>query len=230
MAPKLATTMMMLACSLAFQQDVLAQDMVMRYRCELPDGSTVALTRPPSADFQMGMGQCIEEPAPAVPEVRMSDPVELPLIARRDPSAITVDVQTIYAARELATWLERACVRHGVHRALAAAVMYTESRFRPQARSPKGALGLMQLMPATASRYGVRSARDLLDPRINIDVGVRHLRDLLNQFPGRLDLAVAAYNAGAGAVVQHGYRVPPYTETQRYVEQVLRLAHGLPAL
>jgi soluble lytic murein transglycosylase-like protein len=101
--------------------------------------------------------------------------------------------------------------------------MYVESRFREDARSPKGALGLMQVMPATGARYGAGTPAELMDPRTNIDVGVRHLRELMDRFPGRLDLALAAYNAGEDAVLRHGWRLPPYAETQRYVEQVIAL-------
>jgi soluble lytic murein transglycosylase-like protein len=89
-----------------------------------------------------------------------------------------------------------------------------------QARSNKGALGLMQIMPDTGRRYGVGRPSALLDPATNIETGVRYLRDLLLMFPGRVDLALAAYNAGEGAVVKYGYRIPPYPETQQYVRKI----------
>jgi soluble lytic murein transglycosylase-like protein len=89
--------------------------------------------------------------------------------------------------------------------------------------SRKGALGLMQLMPATARRLGVR---DPFDPAQNIQAGARYLRELLTQFRGDLALALAAYNAGEAAVMRAGYRVPPYAETLAYVPRVLRLARG----
>lgn len=107
---------------------------------------------------------------------------------------------------------------HGVDPALALAVVEVESAGRADARSPKGALGLMQLMPATAQRYGVA---DALDPDDNLRGGIRYLRDLLVQF-GSAELAVAAYNAGEGAVMRHGYAVPPFAETRAYVPRVLR--------
>lgn len=109
------------------------------------------------------------------------------------------------------------------------ALIATESGFDAQAVSPKGALGLMQVMPATAERYGVaadkRSSieKKLFDPRINIATGSRYLRDLLGMFPGQLELALAAYNAGEGAVQRAGNRVPNYPETQNYVTTVLQL-------
>jgi soluble lytic murein transglycosylase-like protein len=101
--------------------------------------------------------------------------------------------------------------------------MHVESANRPQARSPKGALGLMQIMPATGARYGVKKPQDLLDPATNIDVGTRYLRDLHQLFDGQMELVLAAYNAGEGAVKRHGNRIPPYRETQDYVRKVLRL-------
>ena len=123
----------------------------------------------------------------------------------------------------IAESLAQAARRHSLDPSLVAAVMYVESRYRPQARSPKGALGLMQLMPATASQYGVSTEQALLDPHVNIDVGAQHLRSLVDRFGDRLDLVLAAYNAGEGAVARHGHRVPPYAETRDYVRKVMAL-------
>lgn len=103
--------------------------------------------------------------------------------------------------------------------ALLHAVVEVESGYNVKAVSPKGALGLMQLMPATAQRYGVA---DPLDAAQNLRGGARHLRDLLDMFSGNKELALAAYNAGAGAVLAHGRRIPPYAETTRYVPAVLK--------
>jgi soluble lytic murein transglycosylase-like protein len=110
--------------------------------------------------------------------------------------------------------------QHGVSPVLAEAVARAESGLDPRARSPKGAGGLMQLMPETASALGVV---DRFDPRENISGGVRHLRYLLDRYKGSVTLAVAAYNAGEGAVDTHR-GIPPYAETRQYVEQVLRHA------
>ncbi len=104
--------------------------------------------------------------------------------------------------------------RHGVDPYLVFCVMHQESRFKAGATSSAGAAGLMQLMPGTAARYGVR---DIYDPAQNIEGGTRYLRDLLKLFGGRVDLALAGYNAGEGAVMKYGNRVPPYKETQNYV-------------
>jgi len=106
-----------------------------------------------------------------------------------------------------------------VDQALVRAVIHAESAFNPSAVSPKGATGLMQLMPDTARRYGVH---DLFDPTDNVHGGVRYLRDLLDKFDNDLRLVVAAYNAGENAVARYG-DVPPYPETTNYVQRVLSL-------
>jgi soluble lytic murein transglycosylase-like protein len=109
------------------------------------------------------------------------------------------------------------------------ALIATESGFDAAAVSPKGAVGLMQIMPATAERYGVTSDRKtpvqkkLTDPRTNIKAGSRYLRYLIDLFPGRLELALAAYNAGEGAVQRAGNKIPNYPETQNYVKTVMQL-------
>jgi hypothetical protein len=107
----------------------------------------------------------------------------------------------------------------GVHPELAYAVAAVESSFDPQARSVKGAEGLMQLMPDTAARFGVS---DPFDPADNVRGGVRFLKYLLDMFDGNLRLALAAYNAGENVVLALG-RVPPYEETRTYVDKVIRM-------
>ncbi len=108
-------------------------------------------------------------------------------------------------------------MRHGVDPRLVESVIRAESAFNPTAVSRTGARGLMQLMPQTAAMLGVR---DSFDPRQNIEGGVRHLRYLLDRYPGNVSLAVAAYNAGEGAVDSHR-GIPPFAETQQYVQRVL---------
>ncbi|MBI2202923.1 MAG: lytic transglycosylase domain-containing protein [Candidatus Rokubacteria bacterium] len=117
--------------------------------------------------------------------------------------------------------IREASNRYGVPEKLVTAVIRAESGFNPRAVSPKGARGLMQLMPRTASMLGVRNS---FDPAENIDGGVRHLRGLMEQFQ-HLPLALAAYNAGAQAVTL--YRgIPPYPETQGYVQKVMTFFNG----
>lgn len=103
--------------------------------------------------------------------------------------------------------------------ALVHALIYVESRYNPAARSPKGAVGLMQVLPETASRYGVVDPARSLEA--NLRAGTRYLSDLLQIFDSRLDLALAAYNAGENAVLRYGLRIPPYPETRAYVPAVL---------
>ncbi|MGH8644346.1 MAG: transglycosylase SLT domain-containing protein [Gammaproteobacteria bacterium] len=115
--------------------------------------------------------------------------------------------------------IAKAAHRYQLPDALLHAVIAAESAYNPLAVSHKGAMGLMQLMPDTARRYGVRN---LTDPMANLQGGSRYLRDLLRLFKQNLRLALAAYNAGENAVIRHGYQIPPYQETQLYVEKVLQ--------
>ncbi len=124
--------------------------------------------------------------------------------------------------------IRQAASKHGIDPALVKAVIAAESGFNPQAVSPKGAIGLMQVIPDTGARYGVTgdarrtAAQKLADPKINITTGVRYLSDLLRMFSGNLELVLAAYNAGEGAVQKHGNDIPPYAETQNYVKTVMQ--------
>jgi soluble lytic murein transglycosylase-like protein len=129
--------------------------------------------------------------------------------------------------------LEAAALSAAIDPALVIAVAAAESAFNTEAVSRKGALGLMQVMPATAERYGVAAhstaegRKAVMEPQVNAQIGSRYLADLLRLFDGDKELALAAYNAGEGAVMKYGKRIPPYPETQQYVERVMRLYRTL---
>jgi soluble lytic murein transglycosylase-like protein len=171
--------------------------------------------------------------AVAPDEVPYPEPVDIAAETSRTNPAVPVQPRTLVemagsasakasadmsASRPYLTLIETAARRHSVDPRLVHALITVESRYRADARSRKGAMGLMQLMPATARQWQVR---DPYDPAANIEAGVRHLRHLLERFD--LPEAVAAYNAGAGAVRKFG-GVPPFRETQAYVRLVLHLA------
>jgi soluble lytic murein transglycosylase-like protein len=132
---------------------------------------------------------------------------------------------TRFAAVELGRAYDDLIAEHSrtnrVRPDLVRAVVQVESAFNPQARSPKGAMGLMQLMPATARQYGVTNP---FNPAENVRAGVAYLRELLDRYQGNEELALAAYNAGPGAVDKHGQTVPPYRETLNYVAQINQIS------
>ena len=153
------------------------------------------------------------------------------LIARIEPDEVQYPEDVLAALPALQSIIEPpaipeafrdiisvAAARHGVDANLVHALIQVESAYHSNARSPKGAMGLMQLMPSTARQYGVVN---LYDPKTNIETGIRHLKSLLNRFSD-LPLALAAYNAGEGAVERFG-GIPPFKETRDYVSRILRL-------
>jgi soluble lytic murein transglycosylase-like protein len=185
-------------------------------------GVTHYSDRPLNARYQLlyrgsGMGGPIARPG-SVPSYSASAVTRMELSTR------------FKAVRHL---IREAASQHGLEFELLQAVIATESGFDPQAVSPKGAVGLMQLIPETAERFGVRpqgkqSVSDrLTDPRTNIQAGSRYLAWLINHFDGDLRLAVAAYNAGEGAVLRAGRRIPNYPETIDYVRKVTDLHFSL---
>jgi len=144
------------------------------------------------------------------------EPIEAPIVPPAPaPKAPPPVPPRVVEPKEL---VERAALRNGLPPEFLHSVATVESAYQPAAISPKGAIGIMQLMPRTAAALNA----DPLDPEQNVEAGARHLRDLLLRYDGQTRKALAAYNAGAGAVERYG-GVPPYRETQLYVEKVLRL-------
>ena len=130
------------------------------------------------------------------------------------------ELQLSLSSRPYRDHVLEAAKLHNIDPALVHAVIQVESAYNFKAVSPKGAVGLMQLMPATGLRYGL-SAKQLRSPADNIRAGTRYLAELLKMFGGDVKLALAGYNAGEGAVLKYGNRIPPYRETQAYVPRVL---------
>lgn len=157
-------------------------------------------------------------PAPAEPEVAPPPPPRVLVYFENSPSYKSVQ----HLLREAST-------KHGIDYALLKALIATESGFDSSAVSPKGAVGLMQLIPPTAERYGVKAGKNasiekkLTDPVVNIRAGASYLSDLIKMFPGQIELALAAYNAGEGAVQRAGNKIPNYPETKNYVKTVMQL-------
>lgn len=197
-------------------------------------------------NFDMRNGVRVEVPAPKPlvskdprrPKVRTSgvtNKTSIPSVGTDSlvkPTIMFADQPVIVAATSMSPlrgyttgssqvdgYLVDSGARNGVDPLLLYSVMHQESSFKSYATSPKGARGLMQLMPGTAARFGVSS---IFDPRQNIEGGARYLRFLLDRFDGDVNLALAGYNAGEGAVEKYGWRIPPYAETQEYVRRISR--------
>ena len=149
-----------------------------------------------------------------VPTTRRETPVR-PAVPAAPPNAAPAPATTVAAIAEA---VERAAAQHSLPPALLHSVIKVESNYNPSAVSRKGAQGLMQLIPSTALRFGVS---DVFDPADNIQGGAKYLRYLLDLYHGDYPLALAAYNAGEGAVAKYG-TVPPYPETQNYLRLVAR--------
>jgi hypothetical protein len=164
-------------------------------------------------------------------EVEVADIVELPRTDGEAPATYDLSYRSqrkpLYGT-PFDPIIEAESRRYNVDASLVSAVIRAESNYEPRSVSRKGARGLMQLMPATARRMGVRKP---FDPRSNVRAGVRYLRELADRYDGRPELVLAAYNAGEGAVQAHG-GVPPYRETVEYVKRILSWwtpAQALPA-
>lgn len=153
------------------------------------------------------------------PRLDSSAPKVKGKLAGQDPNYSRAAGNRSVSAAEIDRYINEAAARHHVDPNLVRALVKVESNYNPGAVSPKGAMGLMQLMPATARKYDVRNP---LDAAQNVEAGVRHLKGLLENFGGDVSLSLAAYNAGQGAVERNG-GIPPYTETRNYVKRITRL-------
>jgi soluble lytic murein transglycosylase-like protein len=161
-----------------------------------------------------------EVAASAAPPVAPSNP---PIITQ-NTDATNLSMTPPFQTAQLIAQIEQSAKNNQLDSELIHAVMHVESAYKTNAKSPKGAQGLMQLMPATASRFGVNNSND---PAQNIEGGAKYLRELLNLFNNDVSLAVAAYNAGEQAVIKYGNHIPPYKETQAYVPKVLNIYKAL---
>ncbi len=144
--------------------------------------------------------------------------LDLPPAISPMPSFGEITKRTGTTKEQILDLIEKSAQRHGVDEKLVKAIVKQESGFNPNAKSSAGALGLMQLMPATANGLGVV---DPMNPAQNIEGGVKYFKSMLNRFRGNTILALAAYNAGPNAVEKYG-SVPPYPETQNYVQSILK--------
>lgn len=158
------------------------------------------------------------ESSPPASQARRAKPATRPAASRATPLMLKTVMQ--------------ASQRFKVDAYLIKAVIHAESAFNPGARSPKHAIGLMQVLAGTARDMGLSAQPDatveqlLTDPRVSIVVGTKYLAEQLDRFGGNVELALAAYNAGPGAVIRSGRKVPPYRETRVYVKRVMELANG----
>jgi soluble lytic murein transglycosylase-like protein len=216
MLPRSAVSLLGLALGWALHAPALAD--VWKYVDE--NGVTQFTNQPPNKNVQLVIQSDPDTASPATLSERAAsdDAAAQRAVAVMNASPTYLAVQGNLSA---------ASQSHGVDYALLKAVVATESAFNSRAVSHKGAVGLMQIMPATAQRYGVRSepgwpiASKLTDPELNIQTGTRYLADLLRLYGGETELALAAYNAGEGAVLRAGKRIPNFKETQQYVKRVM---------
>lgn len=173
------------------------------YLAALPAGAEPAISA--ASPYRLTVGH---EP------FRLAAPGKASPASRAEPA-----IPAALAAKPYAALIHSAAMDAALEPALVHAVIAIESGYNPAARSHKGAIGLMQVMPDTALRYGVKDPAK--SPEANLKAGTRYLKDLMQQFGDRLELVLAAYNAGENAVLRHGGRIPPYRETERYVPAVL---------
>ena len=203
-----------------------------------PDPATARLLAPEPPPAEPAAMPVLPAPLPVFP----ASPAPRPEGGRAEPPASRPPAErplaprvhageprSLSRMREADGVLLAAAQRNDIDPLLLHAVAWVESRHRPEAVSPAGARGLMQVMPQTAARFGVQSESHLHDPALNVAAGAAYLKWLQGEFGNDLSLVLAAYNAGEGAVRRHGSRVPPYPETTAYVRDVLAAYRELSA-
>ena len=169
----------------------------------------------------------LKSEAPIKPEIPATEAAADKPNTTASPHNATTDnltLSTTLTPPQLLAQIEQSAFNNQIESELIHAVMHVESAYKVHAQSHKGAQGLMQLMPATASRLGVKNS---YDPAQNIEGGAKYLRELLTLFNNDVTLAIAAYNAGENAVIRYGNKIPPYKETQVYVPKVLNIYKAL---
>jgi soluble lytic murein transglycosylase-like protein len=160
--------------------------------------------------------------APAAPKAPVPAPSEMDRLRRAAAMMVQVNNELGVPQSPYGQIIYDIAIRHSINPHLVAALIHVESAFNARAVSPAGARGLMQLLPETARRFGLSKKKDLFDPKKNLEAGVRYLQWLANRFGGDAEKILAAYNAGEGAVERFG-GVPPYQETQSYVQKIFGL-------
>ncbi len=212
-----------LLCALLFSLSLTAAAQGSRYRFDNFDTREgVQVETPPAPAVRPRSVKRLKLTARTIEPVRTSEatnPAVSPVVRPREVAlGVSKSLDGFSTGdRNVDSFIVESGTRHGVDPVLLYAIMHRESSFKKRALSYKGASGLMQLMPATARRFGVTN---IWDPRQNIEGGARYMRVLLNMFDGSIPLALAGYNAGEGAVLKYGRRVPPYRETTEYVRRI----------
>lgn len=177
------------------------------FRSEAADGTILYSSQPLNKSYRIYIREDVQKARPA------------PVLARSaSVSHGRVSTAGSIGDGQITALVQQLALKHQVDPVLVSAVIGVESNANPNAISPKGAAGAMQLMPATAAMYGVTK---ISDPAQNIEAGILHLKYLLKLHKGNLALTLAAYNAGEGAVAKNSHRIPPYRETMLYVPAVL---------
>jgi soluble lytic murein transglycosylase-like protein len=191
--------------------------------------SSIAATPPPAEPLAEDKASAATQTqqvstAPAPPLPADTDPAARAQKPKPQPRRPTLDVDETLGVppSPYGELIYEVAMRHAVNPHLVAAVIHVESAFNPRAKSRKGACGLMQLLPDTARRFGLKKTKEIFDPAKNVDAGVRYLKWLTKRFNGDVQRVLAAYNAGEGAVDRFG-GIPPYRETRNYVQKIFGL-------